>query len=104
MASGSEVDICLGAQKILMPEIPVRVVSVPCVEVFEAQSDEYKNKILPDGIPVMCVEASSDSIWYKYGRVLNMTSFGASGKAESLFARYGFTAENVANEVKKLAK
>lgn len=104
VASGSEVDVCLGAQKILMPEIPVRVVSVPCVEVFEAQSDEYKNKILPDGIPVMCVEASSDSVWYKYGRVLNMTSFGASGKAESLFARYGFTAENVANEVKKLAK
>lgn len=104
LASGSEVDLCLEARRILAEEgIPVRVVSVPCVELFERQGEDYIKSVLPDGAKRVCVEASSDNIWYKYadGAVVNMRSFGASGKAETLFEHYGFTAANVARAVRE---
>lgn len=60
---------------------------------------------MPDGVPRVCVEASGDNIWYKYaagGKVINMTSFGLSAPMKRLYEHFGFTAQNVADEVKKL--
>lgn len=104
IASGSEVDVCIQTKDALEREgIPVRVVSMPCTQIFDGMSEEYRRSILPEGVAKVCVEASSDNIWYKYaegGRVVNMRSFGASGKAETLFERFGFTAENIARIAK----
>ena len=105
IASGSEVDVCIQTKDALEREgVPVRVVSMPCTEIFDGMSEEYRRSILPEGVAKVCVEASSDNIWYKYaegGRVVNMRSFGASGKAETLFERFGLTAENIARIAKE---
>ena len=108
IASGSEVDLAVKAQKQLAEEgYQVRVVSMPCMEVFEQQSDEYKESVLPKSIRKrVSVEALSDFGWYKYigldGKAICMKGFGASGPANTLFEHYGFTVENVVNTVKSL--
>lgn len=96
LATGSEVGICVEAAKILNAEgIKTNVASVPCFELFNEQSCEYKSRILQG--KVLAVEAASGLEWYKYAdEVLCMKSFGASGKAEELFAHFGFSADNVA--------
>ncbi|MCH5148207.1 MAG: transketolase [Clostridiales bacterium] len=107
MGTGSEVDICTGAQKLLADEgIKARVVSMPCIEEFEKQTDEYKEHVLPKDIKArVCVEAGSHYSWYKYsgdcGEIVAMNSFGSSAPAEKLFEHYGFTKENVAEAAKR---
>ncbi len=104
MASGSEVEITVNTKKILNGKnINVRVVSMPSVDVFDLQSDEYKTSILGDNsIPKVAVEAGSTMGWHKYiagnGTIVGMDTFGASAPYKELYEKYGITAENVADK------
>lgn len=110
IASGSEVELGVQAKDVLAKEgLDVRVVSMPCMELFDAQSDEYKEKVLPKAVRArVAVEAASDFGWGKYvgldGTTVSMHSFGASAPAGVLFKKFGFTAENVINAVKQVVK
>ncbi len=110
IASGSEVGISLEAKEILAQQgKDVRVVSMPCMELFEAQSDEYKEQVLPKAVCArVAVEAASDFGWGKYvgldGATVTMKGFGASAPAELLFKKFGFTKENVAETMSNLLK
>ena len=107
IASGSEVELAVKAKAELADEMNVRVVSMPCMELFEAQSAEYKESVLPKAVRKrVAIEALSDFGWGKYvgldGAYVTMKSFGASGPAAKLFDHFGFTVENVVNTVKSL--
>ncbi len=108
MASGSEVELIYKASEELANKgVKARVVSVPSMELFEAQSEEYKEKVLPRSIRKrVAVEAATSFGWHKYtgldGEVISIDHFGASGKAEQLFKEFGFTVENVVSKVMKL--
>ena len=83
--------------------VKARVISMPCIEEFEKQTAEYKESVLPKAIKArVCVEAGSPYSWYKYagdcGEIVAMNGFGASAPAATLFANFGFTAENVAEK------
>jgi transketolase len=101
MASGSEVEPCIKAQQLLAEKgVDARVVSMPSMELFEAQSDEYKESVLPSKVRArVAIEAASPMSWYKYvgldGAVIGMTTFGASAPYKVLFPHFGLTAENV---------
>ena len=109
LASGSEVSLAIDAQAELAKEnIFVRVVSMPCVDLFEQQSDEYKESVLPKNIRArVAIEAASDFGWQKYvgldGATVTMKGFGASAPAGTLFKKFGFTSENVVATFKKVA-
>ena len=104
MGTGSEIELCMGAKDILASKgRKVRVVSMPCMEEFERQTQEYKDSVLPPAVKArVCVEAASHFAWYKYsgdcGEVIAMHSFGTSGPAKQLFEYFGFTKENVAEK------
>jgi len=108
IASGSEVALATGAREELLKEgIDVRVVSMPSMDEFEKQSEEYKQSVLPNSCRKrVAVEALSDFGWYRYvgldGKVVGMTGFGASGPAGQLFEKFGFNVENVVNTVKSV--
>lgn len=108
MATGSEVSLAVEAKKALSSEnIDVRVVSMPSMDVFEMQSDEYKESVLPKECRRrVAVEALSDFGWGKYvgldGAYVTMHGFGASAPGDKLFDKYGFTVENVITAVKEL--
>ena len=110
MASGSEVELGVNAQAELIKEgIDVRVVSIPSMDLFEVQSAEYKESILPKSVRArVAVEAASDFGWGKYvgldGATVTMKGFGASAPAGVLFKKFGFTTENVVNTVKSILK
>ena len=110
MASGSEVEQCMEAQKLLADEgIAARVISMPSFELFEAQSDEYKESVMPKAVRArVAVEAAATFGWHKYvgldGEVIGLDHFGASAPYKILFKEYGFTAENVAATAKKVLK
>lgn len=104
IGTGSEVKLCMDAAKKLWEEgISARVVSMPCIEVFEQQSDSYKQSVLPDSLDKrVIVEAGSSFGWHKYagpkGEIIAIDSFGASGPAPKLFEAFGFTIDNVAQK------
>ncbi len=106
IASGSEVEQCVGAKAELAKEgIKARVVSMPCFEEFEKQPVSYRESVLPPAVKArVCVEAGSPYSWYKYagdkGEIIAMSTFGASGPAPQLFKRFGFTVENVVEKAK----
>jgi transketolase len=108
MASGSEVEFIYKAAEALENEgIAARVVSMPSMELFDAQSSEYKESVLPNKVRCrLAVEAASSMCWYKYvgldGTTIAMDHFGASAKASKLFEEFGFTAENVIKTAKEL--
>ena len=108
IASGSEVSLAVNAKEELKKSgIDVRVVSMPSMELFDKQSAEYKESVLPNGVRKrVAVEALSDFGWYKYvgldGRVIAMEGFGASGPAATLFEHFGFTVDNVVKTVKEV--
>lgn len=110
MASGSEVELALGAKEELEKEgKSVRVVSVPCMDIFETQSPEYIEEVLPSAVRTrLAVEAASPMPWYKYigldGDVVAMNSFGASAPAKVLFDHFGFTVANVVDKANALVK
>jgi transketolase len=102
IATGSEVQLALAAQKLLAErKIGVRVVSMPSTNVFDRQDTEYKQSVLPAGLPRVAVEMGSTDGWWKYGcaAVVGIDSYGESAPAPVLFKHFGFTAENVADTV-----
>lgn len=108
IASGSEVQFAVEAQKILREEnIDARVISMPCMELFEGQTEEYKQSVIPDNIRKrVCVECGSSYSWYKYagidGKIIGIDTFGASAPYKQLLEYYGFTTENVVKTARQL--
>ncbi|MFQ1607253.1 transketolase [Aeromonas veronii] len=101
IATGSEVELAVAAYEQLTAKgRAVRVVSLPCTDVFDAQSAEYKESVLPASVTKrVAIEAGIADYWYKYvgfgGKIIGMTTFGESAPAELLFKEFGFTVENV---------
>lgn len=108
IASGSEVSLSIEAKEALAKEgIDVRVVSMPCMDIFEKQPLEYKEKVLPKAVRArVAVEALSEFGWGKYvgldGKTVCLDRFGASAPADVLFKEFGFTVENVVKVVKSV--
>ena len=108
IASGSEVSLSIEAKEVLAKEgVDVRVVSMPCMDIFEKQSLEYKEKVLPKAVRArVAVEALSEFGWGKYvgldGKTVCLDRFGASAPAGVLFKEFGFTTENVVKAVKSV--
>lgn len=104
IATGSEVSLAVEAQKMLHEQgIEVAVVSMPCTELFDAQDEKYRKKVLGRA-PRVAVEAAAKFGWEKYvgdkGTIIGMDGFGASGPASELYKHFGITAEAVADAVK----
>ena len=101
IATGSEVELAVAAYEQLTAKgRAVRVVSLPATDVFDAQSAEYKESVLPSSVTKrVAIEAGIADYWYKYvgfgGKIIGMTTFGESAPAELLFKEFGFTVENV---------
>lgn len=108
IATGSEMGITMEAREKLQADgIPTRVVSMPCWEFFDAQTQKYKDEVLPPNIKArLAVEAGVSMGWAKYvgdgGDVLGVDRFGESAPAEDVFRDFGFTVENVVKRAKKL--
>lgn len=103
IATGSEVTIAVEAQKLLSAEkIDVAVVSMPCMELFEEQSEQYQLDVLGTA-PVISMEAASTFGWNRYAqRTIGLDMFGASAPADKLYEHYGLTAQCLVDEVKSL--
>ncbi|MBC7802787.1 MAG: transketolase [Candidatus Parcubacteria bacterium] len=104
IATGSEVQLALAAQKLL--EFPVRVVSMPSTSVFDRQPENYRAGVLPKGMPRIAIEAGVTDFWRKYvgleGAVVGIDRFGESAPAPDLFKHFGFTPENVVKAVRSV--
>ena len=97
VATGSEVTLAIRAKNELK-RLDIRVISAPCLELFDAQPEEYKNSILSGR--KLFVEAGSPDIWHKYktrddDMILGISQFGESGTSAALFEKFGFTVENI---------
>ena len=109
-ATGSEVDLALGVKKEFNKSgVKVAVVSFPCIEEFERQTEQYKNSVLFKDVKArVAIEASSDNIWYKYigekGKVINVTQYGKSGRGSEVYKKYGFAVANIKKEILKILK
>ena len=107
MASGSEVSVALEAREALAAEgVAARVVSVPCLDWFEAQDREYRDAVLPPSVRArVSVEAGLALPWYRWigdaGRAVSIEHFGASAPGELLFKEYGIDAEHVTAAAKE---
>jgi transketolase len=107
IATGSEVQLALGAQKLLAQAgVPVRVVSMPSTSVFDRQGAEYRNSVLPAQVPKVAVEAGVSDYWRKYvgleGAVVGIDRFGESAPAADVFKHFGFTPENIVAAVRRV--
>jgi transketolase len=105
IATGSEVELAMQAAAALAQEgIAVRVVSMPCADVFDRQEASYKASILQRGLPRVAIEAGVTAFWHKYvgleGAVVGIDTFGESAPAPVLFKHFGFTVENVVAKTK----
>jgi transketolase len=112
IATGSEVGPAMGARTALAAEgIAVRVVSMPCTQVFDREDAAYRDRVLPSGVPRVAVEAGATDGWRKYvgavgdprGTVVGIDRFGESAPGGVLFKFFGITAEGVAEAVRKVA-
>ena len=110
IATGSEVELAMEAARALAQQnVAVRVVSMPCTEVFDAQPLEYREGVLPLWCRArVAVEAASADFWRKYvgldGEVIGMTTFGASAPAPQLFEQFGFTVAHIVDAVKRTVR
>ncbi|MEX1221611.1 MAG: transketolase [Idiomarina sp.] len=108
IATGSEVELAMqAAQKLSEQGKQVRVVSMPATDVFDAQSADYREQVLPAAVTKrVAVEAAMADYWYKYvglnGRIVGMTTFGESAPAGDLFKHFGFTTDNVVKVAQEL--
>jgi transketolase len=107
IATGSEVALAMDAQKALAnDDIHVRVVSMPCTNLFDRQDQSYKDSVLLKDVKRVAVEAGVTDFWRKYvgleGAIVGIDTFGESAPAGELFKHFGFTAENVAKVVKSV--
>jgi len=105
IATGSEVALALQAQEHLASEgIDVRVVSIPCTEVFDRQDAAWHEHVLPSELPRVAIEAGVSDFWRKYvgldGQVIGIDVYGESAPANALFNHFGFTKERVAEAVR----
>eukprot|EP00796_Vickermania_ingenoplastis_P003866 gene3868-2742_t len=104
ISSGTEISLALDAAKKLSGDLRVRVVSMPCQELFDEQPEAYQASVLPDGVPVVSVEPYVRFGWDKYSHYhVGMDSFGASGPAEKLYEMFHITADEVAKVGRALA-
>jgi len=110
IGSGSEVQLLVQARGTLQAEgLAVRVVSMPCQELFLRQPDEYRESVLPQAIRArLACEAAATQPWYRFvgldGAVVGLDGFGSSAPATVLFQKFGFTADNVAAKARTLVK
>ncbi|MBI0155931.1 transketolase [Gilliamella sp. M0364] len=110
IATGSEVELAVEAyHKLTEAGKKVRVVSMPSTDAFDKQDQAYKESVLPSSVTArVAIEAGISDYWYKYvglnGKIIGMTSFGESGPADQLFAKFGFTVENVLKQANSLLK
>ncbi len=110
MSTGSEVGLTMDAAKALTAQgKKVRVVSMPCTEVFDAQDAKYRESVLPAAIRArVAVEAGAADYWFKYvgldGRIVGMTGFGASAPGDVLARHFGFTMENIMDKAYEAMK
>lgn len=108
IATGSEVNLAMKAKEVLYNQgVDVRVVSMPCMELFDLQSDEYKESVLPDSMRKrLSVEMGSEFGWYKYvgldGITMSIDEFGQSAPAKDVIEYYGFNVDNIVNNIQKL--
>lgn len=108
IATGSEVEIAVAAyEKLTIAGYNIRVVSMPCTNVYDSQDMSYKESVLPVKVTKrISIEASHPDFWYKYvglqGIAIGINSFGASAPAPDLFKRFGLTSENVFSKAKRL--
>ena len=106
IATGSEVQLALAAQKLL--DFPLRVVSMPSTSVFDRQPENYREQVLPKGMPRVAIEAGVTDFWRKYvgleGAVVGIDRFGESAPAGDLFKHFGFTPENVVKAVRSVVQ
>ena len=107
IATGSEVQLAVEAQKLLVDkDIVARVVSMPCVEWFESQSDEYRDSVLPPSVSArVAVEAGIAQSWHKLvgdtGEIVSIEHYGESADAKTLFREFGFTPEAVVDAAER---
>jgi transketolase len=107
IATGSEVGLAVDAARHLTEAgRRVRVVSMPCTAVFDTQPQQYRDSVLPPGVPRVAIEAGVRDGWWRYvggnGAVIGMDGFGASAPAKKLFEHFGFTPDNVVRTVEGL--
>ena len=108
IATGSEIGLAVEAARVLQQKgRRVRVVSMPCTSVFDAQDASYRERVLPQQVERrVAIEAAAPDTWYRYvgprGAIVAMHSFGASGVAKDLFKHFGFTPENVVAVAERL--
>jgi transketolase len=107
IATGSEVGLAMdAARRLAETGRRIRVVSMPCTGVFDAQPQAYRDAVLPPGVPRVAIEAGVRESWWRYvaprGAVIGMDTFGASAPAKQLFEHFGFTPENVIQTVEGL--
>jgi transketolase len=105
IATGSELNLAQETKQILNAKNPnknIRIVSMPCLELFEAQTDEYKQSVLPTELRnrTIAIEAGTTALWYKYAyKVFGIDSFGESAPANVLFKHFGLTAQSIADKI-----
>ncbi len=110
LATGSEVELAIeSAQALELENIHVRVVSMPCMDIFDEQPEEYRESVLPSAIRNrIAIEALGGSSWYKYigldGALISMKGFGTSAPGGELFKHFGFTADRIIETVKNTIK
>ncbi len=108
IATGSEVSLTLEARTVLQKDgVPVRVVSMPCIELFEEQSDEYRNEVFPPSVTArLAVEAGVRQCWDRYvglqGDAICLDRFGGSAPGDVAMRELGFTVENVIKRARVL--
>ena len=103
IATGSEVELAMEVALELAENTPTRVVSMPCTERFDSQSEDYKSQVLGSDIKRVAIEASHADWWRKYvglsGEVIGMNSFGESAPGHVLFDHFGFTKEKIISKL-----
>ncbi|NML15800.1 transketolase [Azohydromonas caseinilytica] len=107
IATGSELQLALAAAQRLADEgIAARVVSAPCLEVFERQDEAYRRSVIPRHLPRLAIEAGRSGLWWKYvgedGDVVALERFGESAPAPALLEHFGFTPQAVAERARRL--
>jgi transketolase len=107
IATGSEVALAMDAREALQEEgFGVRVVSMPCMEIFEEQPRQYIDEVLPTDVPKVAIEAGVTLGWERWtgckANVIGIDHFGASAPGDEVFERFGFTVQNVVNKAMAL--
>jgi transketolase len=108
VSTGSELELAMQAQATLAAEgVATRVVSMPCTNVFDRQTEAYQESVLPLSLPAVAIEAAHPDFWRKYvgrtGVVVGMPTFGESAPAKDLYAHFGITAQRVVDAARTLA-